>query len=191
VIDWHRREGDGRRLPAAWVLNCGAGAEDRHRLAVRLASRISGRTDITLMHDDNGRPFFTGCGLHLSMASSGGLFALVLAEEPVGIDVERLVAIDPLPLAVLHRDEVDSLGHPARDVDFLALWTAKEAYTKLLGLGFRIPPESFSVELNGDAALVQVGSWRWSSMTRSPKRYRRGILVEAQSTTPFIATCLS
>jgi hypothetical protein len=151
----HRGEDRCCDLPAAWLLDRDGRATDRRRVAVRTVSRISSRTDLTLAHNDKGRPSFPGSGLPASMASSSRLLGFARAEQALAIDVERVLAIDPLPLAVFHGDEADTIGRRASSADLVALWTAKEAYVKVRGAGSRIGPESFVVRLRGDPAYVQ------------------------------------
>ena len=116
------------------------------------------------------------------MASSAGLLAVALTGFPVGIDIERLTDIDPLPLAVLHPDEVAWLGPAPTSVQFLSLWTAKEAFVKLKGRGFRIPPETFAVRLDGDNAIVRHAG--------AVSRFHRETLVHREPPAPFVATCI-
>ena len=44
---------------------------------------------------------------------------------------------------------LESLSAPARPLAFAQLWSAKEAYVKALGTGFRRAPESFLIRLAG------------------------------------------
>lgn len=149
-------------FPAAWLIASGAQpstlserSELRRETARRLLARQLGlRPDaVRLDHDERGRPFIAqpaGTGLHLSLATRGGLVAVALAHEPVGIDVERIdLAAEP-PLAMLHAQEREALlvqPEPARPLGFARLWSAKEAYVKALGTGFVRAPESFAVRL--------------------------------------------
>ncbi|MDU0340720.1 4'-phosphopantetheinyl transferase family protein [Bosea rubneri] len=110
---------------------------------------------VRIEHEPGGRPVIAapfGSGLHISLATRAGLVALALAHGPVGVDVEQVDLTAQPPLAALHPTEqamLQALQPPARPLAFAQLWSAKEAYVKALGTGFRRPPESFEVRLIG------------------------------------------
>jgi acyl transferase domain-containing protein/4'-phosphopantetheinyl transferase EntD len=70
-----------------------------------------------------------------SIAHGGGLAVATAAPHPIGIDVEPLA---PLAAGVADRflTSAERAGVPASE--WLALWTAKEAAAKALGLGFGV-----------------------------------------------------
>lgn len=151
-------------LPAVWLI-----ATDRRpatlpeRSALRrglartiLANQFNLKPEaVTLDHEPGGRPVIAaphGSGLHISLATRSGLVAVALAHAPVGVDVEQIDLAARLPLAALHPGEqamLEALPSPARPLTFAQLWSAKEAYVKALGTGFRRAPESFEVQLAG------------------------------------------
>lgn len=149
-------------LPAIWLIatderpaNLPARSKLRRETARRIIAGQFGLPvkAVEIVHDERGQPLLrhpAGTGLHLSLATRGGLVAVALAGRPVGVDVERIdPAADP-PLAALHPDErkaLLALPAPARPLAFAQIWTAKEAYVKALGTGFVRPPESFLVIL--------------------------------------------
>lgn len=147
-------------LPAAWLIETGARPGNlversslRRGLAQRIVAQQLGLTPemVTISHDARGRPLIetpAGTGLHLSLATRGGIVAVALADRPVGIDVERVDRGAALPLAALHPAEaamLEALPERDRPLAFARLWSAKEAYVKALGLGFVRAPESFAV----------------------------------------------
>ena len=149
-------------LPAAWLIATGARPRDlteRSRLRREMARGIIARQlrlpaeAVTIGHDRQGAPRLAGpdgTRLHLSLATRSGLVAVALAEQRVGIDVERVDFGETPPLPVLHQAEATVLlGLPeaARPLAFARLWCAKEAYVKALGTGFVRAPESFAVTL--------------------------------------------
>jgi phosphopantetheinyl transferase len=183
MIDWHRSACEPARLPGAWVLDIGSAERAARRgIAEDLARRVTGCRGLVLAHDDQGRPTLEGSGTCISMASSAGLLAVALTGFPIGIDIERLADVDPLPLAVLHPDEVAWLGPAPTSLQFLSLWTAKEAFVKLKGRGFRIPPETFAVRLDGNNAIVRHAG--------GEARLGRETLVRMETPAPFVATCV-
>lgn len=151
-------------LPAAWLIatpvqpaNLPERSQLRRSLARALLARQFGLEEgaVEIGHEPAGRPLILrphGTGLHLSLATRGGLVAIALAHRPAGVDVEGVALASEPPLAVLHPGErrwLESLPPPARPLAFAQLWSAKEAYVKALGAGFAREPGSFSVQLDG------------------------------------------
>lgn len=143
----------GRDTVHVWV---GRGAGGRPGLAGRLLRRagatLLGRAEaeIVVGHAADGRPLVSAGGpggatvaLPVSVSRADAV-VLVAARRagPVGIDVERRRELPALALARrwYGPSELAWLAtRPARGraVDFLRLWTAKEAVGKALGVGLR------------------------------------------------------
>jgi 4'-phosphopantetheinyl transferase len=76
-----------------------------------------------------------------SLSHSGDVAVVAVADEPIGADVERVRPrryLDAVARRVLRDDEFArwaALPETDRVVAFLRVWTAKEAYVKLLGVG--------------------------------------------------------
>ena len=89
--------------------------------------------------DAHGRPWARladGRTPHVSLSRCGEHLVTVVAEHPVGIDVESVAAVDARwdPTLVLHPDErADSPRERA------LAWCRKEAVLKALGTGLRTP----------------------------------------------------
>ena len=95
-----------------------------------------------------GKPYFPR-GPQFNISHSGDYILLAVAHEEVGVDVEVHQAYDmriahrcfsPAELAWMRRQE-DGTGA------FYTLWTAKECIMKATGEGFRMPPETFEVDV--------------------------------------------
>lgn len=149
-------------LPAAWLIETGArpaNLAERSVLRRGLAQRVLASQlrladgAVAIGHEPAGRPTIltpAGLELHVSLATRSGWVAIGLGRAPVGVDVERIERGAELPLAALHRGEqamLLALPPPARAPAFARLWSAKEAYVKALGTGFRRSPESFLVRI--------------------------------------------
>ncbi|MFE9189872.1 4'-phosphopantetheinyl transferase family protein [Micromonospora sp. NPDC007208] len=142
----------GRDTVYVWVDRDTGGQPDPAAVLVRRAGALLlGRadTELVLTHDRDGRPVArvdetTGSvELAVSVSRTFGLVVVTARRAgPVGVDVER---IRPLPALALARRwfppaELAWLGdrpEAGRTVDFLRLWTAKEAVGKALGRGLR------------------------------------------------------
>ncbi len=97
-----------------------------------------------------GKPYLdnnvAGAELHFNVSHSGGnaLFAFS-AKHPIGVDLERIsIEIDYEAMAkqILTTREIDFLGsitENKRLETFYRIWTCKEAYTKLVGVGLNMP----------------------------------------------------
>jgi 4'-phosphopantetheinyl transferase len=104
-------------------------------------------SDVDLQRDAEGAPWL---GDHpyrrLSISRSDGWTAVALAERaPLGVDIERLRAIDWQPMLAMvcsdaERDAMRALAACAPDrglAAFFELWTIKEAVLKTAGTGLR------------------------------------------------------
>lgn len=80
-----------------------------------------------------GKPCF-------SLSHSGEYVLLAVSDAPVGADIQIR---QPLRHTLLTKIATDK--EMASDMDFFTLFTRKEAMMKASGLGFSLPPKSFSV----------------------------------------------
>jgi 4'-phosphopantetheinyl transferase len=94
-----------------------------------------------------GKPYVPG-GPFFNLSHSGNYVILALSEvSPLGIDIEKQREDDYLALAeqVFHLKEMEFfLKTPGKEL-FFTLWTLKESYIKMTGLGFSLDSRRFSV----------------------------------------------
>ncbi len=110
--------------------------------------------------DQHGKPAIAEeSSLHFNLAHSYDLAMIAVASEAVGIDVEMCNRqLEPLAMAQRffcprEYDLVASASDPDRQrLNFLRIWSAKEATLKLLGTGLRVDLSSFDA---GDATDQQ------------------------------------
>lgn len=142
-----------------------------HWLARRLAADWLGLglTQVVLDAFADGRPALRVKGepvpLSLSIAHSGDWLAVALGEVAVGVDLElprRGRDLDALARFAFSADEARALGameEPAREAEFLNLWSLKEACVKRSGEGLR-PRQARSLRAQAcEAADSQARSW--------------------------------
>ena len=116
------------------------------RLCRRLWAELAGRTveDFRLEMDKNGRPAASEPPLYLSLSHSGGFAAAAASFCPVGIDLQAIRPISDRVLARCYSDEERAWLSEDREADrterAIRLWTMKEAYGKMLGVGIFTPP---------------------------------------------------
>lgn len=100
--------------------------------------------EVRIVTAPGGKPVLIP-GPAFSVAHSGDLFAVAVgASGSIGVDVERLRSV-PRAEAIAQRwfgvSEVEALAavpEDRRDVEFMRLWTAKEALAKRHGAGLRL-----------------------------------------------------
>ena len=98
-----------------------------------------GVLDFNLETDGVGKPFLTDSPYFFNISHSGDFCAAVLSDKPVGIDlqtlarVNRIRDINAFAKRFFSPDELELfLKKPTRE-ELCALWTRKEALSKLLG----------------------------------------------------------
>ena len=121
---------------AAWSLL----AEGLRRLGMKALPEVR--------FDPSGKPCFANSSLHFSLSHSGNLAAVLISEEPCGVDIELV-----RPEVAEHlRERCLSDGERARGCDFFELWTKKECIAKLDGSGMRSHPseiDTLDIRWNG------------------------------------------
>jgi phosphopantetheinyl transferase len=108
----------------------------------------------------HGQPFVIApqdaSGLSFSLSHTAGFVGIAISRYPVGLDVECLLReIDLVEMAeeILTERELRSLRSLERSAmreRFFQLWTLKESYLKMTGLGFLGDPRSCSFDQEGD-----------------------------------------
>jgi len=86
--------------------------------------------------------------VHFNISHTRNALAVGLADEPIGIDVERITQSD---IRIAHRAftpnecEYVFADPQKQDRRFFEVWTQKEAYTKWTGSGFHMDPRQLDV----------------------------------------------
>ncbi len=100
---------------------------------------------ICLTRRGDGKPEAQNLPLHFNVSHSGDFVACAVSRRPVGIDLEVLKTRDlsvakricsEKELAFIAPEKPDALHR------FLKVWTAKEAYVKLSGIGIKAMAEA-------------------------------------------------
>jgi 4'-phosphopantetheinyl transferase len=115
---------------------------------------------ITLRYGPNGKPEVVtdeSVGpIHFSVSHSAGLAVYAVAEEPVGVDVERYrrLPVEELASRFLSDHEAAAVGRAREEAQselFITCWTRKEAYLKATGVGLSGALRDFDVDLDPGA----------------------------------------
>lgn len=117
-------------------------------------------TKIAIAREEKGKPHFQGLPagrdgktppVHYSVSHSGNWWGCLMADEPVGFDMEVCRnRIDHEKIARRYfADEESALILSGGADAFFDVWVRKEAYVKYLGTGLSVGLGSFTVSENG------------------------------------------
>lgn len=109
--------------------------------------------------DKNGCPRLKD-GRYISISHSGGVSAVALSDAPIGLDIQEHTERQFVSIAkiVFCKNEIDYIqNNDNQEQAFYKLWCLKESYMKARGLGFSIPPKSFSFDLSGNKPILSGG----------------------------------
>ncbi|MBX9757926.1 MAG: 4'-phosphopantetheinyl transferase superfamily protein [Beijerinckiaceae bacterium] len=138
----------------------------QRRAALRsLVARCAGvePDSIAITYDAEGAPRVSGANLFVSASSRGARAALAVASAPVGVDLEPLDEKAPVIEDVLCKSERAALARmkgAEQARAFLRMWTAKEAYLKALGRGFKRNPALICVSASAAAFTIEDTGFR-------------------------------
>lgn len=118
-------------------------------LLIRLVKELDPDAPLPLSIDTevDGRPFLRDHALHFSLSHSGSYAACAVSDGEIGIDLQRVKAVESRLLRRCMSQDEQSYILSADDPDaaYTEIWTKKESYAKARGLGLRLPFSSFSV----------------------------------------------
>lgn len=114
--------------------------------------------DQIFSQNEYGKPYLLNCpDIHFSLSHSGIWAACAVSDHPVGVDVELPRCRLGLAKRYFHPSELDGVEQMNRveQADHLnRLWTAKEAFLKMLGCGVTVPLDSFLI-YPGDTVRIE------------------------------------
>lgn len=150
-IDRLRFHKDRQRSLGAWLL-----------LEAALKERgLGGGETLRLTYGDGGKPYLEGHPeLFFNLSHSGERVLCALSDGEVGCDVEQLRPVSPkLAKRFFSREEAAALAQcpteALRQHLFFRLWTLKESFIKMVGLGLQLPLGEFSMDLSGGEISVK------------------------------------
>ena len=110
-------------------------------------------------YGQHGKPFLVGHPeIHFNLSHCREAAICMIADKPVGIDIESIREFkESLVRYTMNDDEIRQIEQAVRpDLEFIKLWTMKEAVLKLSGEG--ISRDMKSVLLHAPASLTTVVS---------------------------------
>ncbi len=108
----------------------------------------------------NEKPYLAdGEGLFFNLSHSGTKVLCALSDGEIGCDVEQVLESRArVAQRYFHPLEIQALNQcknpQAQMALFYKLWTLKESFLKVTGLGFQLPLDAFCVEVEGDTITV-------------------------------------
>ena len=93
------------------------------------------------VYNEFGKPSLPNLPVHFSISHCKDAVACAVSDHNIGIDVESIVPYTPdVARRVCTADELKMLEQSSnKDVEFIKLWTAKEAISKYEGMGLSLP----------------------------------------------------
>ncbi|GAB2655531.1 4'-phosphopantetheinyl transferase family protein [Arenimonas aestuarii] len=141
-----------------------------HWLVRDLAARSRGdtATDWRLETDDRGQPALRrgNARLAASISHSGGFVAVVVASQPVGLDLEfpgrprDLAALAAFTFSPQECRALESAPAEQKVRQFLSTWSLKEAYGKRAGDGLQPSRARQTLAREADPATAE--AWLWN-----------------------------
>ncbi len=121
-------------------------------LARKMLARLCGKAPMSLefQRGEQGKPFLWGeAGLHFNISHTRDCVVCAVSDAPVGVDVEseaRHFDMAGLANRFFTSDEARYVfSDENSQTRFLAVWSMKESYLKMLGSGITMPLNSFDV----------------------------------------------
>ena len=117
-------------------------SENGHDYVRMLMSSVTGKdySEVPFSHHPGGKPYFRECPCHFSLSHSGTLLAVAISASDVGIDIEKIGHFSEKVAERIftgnEKQYYDAGENPEeRSRRGYQIWTAKEAYLKLHGVG--------------------------------------------------------
>ena len=116
-----------------------------------------------LGYAEGGKPFIVGHEhIHFNMSHCRQAAVCVLSDEEIGVDIEEIRRFKPslvdYTMNDAQRQMIAAAEHP--EVEFIRLWTMKEALLKLTGLGLRT-----------DLKTLDLSGYRFTTRVETQKGY--------------------
>ncbi len=129
-------------------------------LLLKKALSDIGISDYEFSYGENGKPFIKGAeNLFFNLSHSGERVMCAISSKAVGCDVEK---VKPVDLKIAKRfffaeeyETIEAKQTPEEQkAVFFRLWTLKESFMKVTGLGMKLPLDSFCISLDGTSPSV-------------------------------------
>jgi 4'-phosphopantetheinyl transferase len=134
------------------ILNCKQKQKRLQSLAAgRLLQNVLSQYGISseeIYHDENGKPMVPG--IYFNLAHSGEVVVCAVSEKPVGCDIERIKEAPKRVVSsfcsTLEKAYLKQFEGEEYNRAFFRIWTKKESYLKMIGIGIRVPLNNVEVQ---------------------------------------------
>ena len=142
--------------------------EHAHRLLGECLSKLDISSDVNSMAiGEHGKPYLVNYpDVHFNLTHSNGIAACIVSRRECGIDAER---VRKCPEKVLRRvfserekRTIEGLPYEERDLYFFRLWTLKEAYVKMLGIGISYPMREVEFNIENGCISANIDDCRFT-----------------------------
>lgn len=116
---------------------------------------------VRICQGENGKPYLPDYPeIHYNLAHSGNMAMAVFADAEAGCDIEKFRTADlKLARRFFCPDEyvyIAALDGQKQNHAFVRLWTLKESFLKVTGMGMRLPLNSFEFQFSEDDLCVTI-----------------------------------
>ena len=124
-----------------------------------------GLTDYEILRNSYGKILLKNSKFHLSISHTDNLFVLAVSEKIVGVDLERIRAIDRYILnRAFNVEEIEDIKNSSESEKlFFTLWTLKESQVKALGLGLSYGMKKIAFKVNDNKIISNVEGYYYRS----------------------------
>lgn len=108
----------------------------------------------------NGKPYIEGLPIHYNISHSGEWLIACFSNKEVGVDIERIREPNySVAKKFFSEEEFSILENEREEIKkkelFFKIWTAKEAYVKMLGSGIYYSFNKFTVNINDNKSKIK------------------------------------
>lgn len=146
---------------------------------------------ISIVRTEHGKPYISGVeGFDFNISHSGDLIVYASGRRPLGVDVEMEKSIKPEKFRRFFSEtEMEMLScDPEPEKLFFRMWTIKEAFSKMIGIGISILEEEFQVDYT--RKQVEYQGKRYAFETTGYKSHAISLCTEGEigALKPLIVT---
>ena len=116
--------------------------------------------DLSIETKHNNKPYIAGKDIYFNLSHSGDKVMCVISSSEVGCDIEKIRNINlDIAKRYFFGSEYDLIkkqkSQKNKNDMFFRLWTLKESFMKVTGLGFRLSLSDFCIYFDGDTPKVK------------------------------------
>ena len=92
--------------------------------------------DYELYYNKYGKPYLKDSNIYFNISHTRNLVICAISDKEIGVDIEKLVYNELVSKRILNQKEYSILlSSNNKEEIFTIMWTSKESYVKLLGIG--------------------------------------------------------